>query len=140
MEELRYSQIRVSCSTYLDKKLSLSVIIRFENYKLDKVLLGDVASAEVSDPVDGHNPNVLDGAQQILKEGHFFINEKEGWSYFEGDEISPHSRSVRRLDLIVEVVQDDIIDELVPTHKCFCRKDKKETIKQRVSVAVREKR
>ena len=78
MEELRYSQIRVSCSTYLVKKWSLSVIIRFENYKLDKVLLGDVASAEVSDPVDGHNPNVLDCAQQILKEGHFFMERNVG--------------------------------------------------------------
>ena len=36
--------------------------------KLDEVLLGDVAGAEVSDPIHRHNPNVLNRTQQVLKE------------------------------------------------------------------------
>ena len=39
--------------------------------KLDEVLLGDVAGAEVSDPIHRHNPNVLNRTQQVLKEGGF---------------------------------------------------------------------
>ena len=71
MEELRYSQIKVSCSTYLIKHFDPGAKIRFEIYKLDEVLLGDVAGAEVSDPIDGHDPNVLNGAKQILKKSNF---------------------------------------------------------------------
>ena len=33
-----------------------------EKYKLDKVLLGDIAGAEVADPIDRNNPNILDSA------------------------------------------------------------------------------
>ena len=46
-------------------------------FKLDEVLLGDVAGAEVSDPIHRHNPNVLNRTQQVLKEeGHFIRTEQ----------------------------------------------------------------
>ena len=32
----------------------------WENYKLYEVLLGDIAGAEVADPIDRHNPDILD--------------------------------------------------------------------------------
>ena len=61
-------------------------------FKLDEVLLGDVAGAEVSDPIHRHNPNVLNGTQQVLKEEGCFIERQNVYirTYFEGDEISPH--------------------------------------------------
>ena len=65
---------------------------------LYKILLGDIASREVPDPIHRHNPNILDGAQQVL----------------EGDEVAPHPRLVGGLDLVVEVVEDDVVDVLVP--------------------------
>ena len=39
----------------------------WENYKLDEVLLGDIAGAEVADPIDRHNPDILDSAKKILE-------------------------------------------------------------------------
>ena len=65
---------------------------------LYKILLGDVASREIPDPIHRHDPDVLDGAQQVL----------------EGDEVAPHPRLVGGLDLVVEVVEDDVVDVLVP--------------------------
>ena len=67
-------------------------------HSLYKILLGDVASREVPDPIDRHDPDVLDGAQQVL----------------EGDKVAPHPRLVGGLDLVVEVVEDDVVDVLVP--------------------------
>ena len=72
MEELRYSQIRVSCSTYLFRKRGTNQGSRlfgenWEKYKLDEVLLGDIAGAEVADPIDRHNPDILDCAKKILE-------------------------------------------------------------------------
>ena len=66
---------------------------------LYKVLLCDIASGEVADPIHRHNPNVLNRPKKIL----------------ERDQIAPHPGLVRRLDLIVEVVEDDVVDVLVPT-------------------------
>ena len=43
----------------------------WENYKLDEVLLGDIAGAEVADPIDRHNPDILDGAKKILENVYF---------------------------------------------------------------------
>ena len=45
-----------------------------------------------------------------------YEKERRWRAHFEWDEISPHSWSVRWLDLIVEVVQDNVIDELIPIH------------------------
>ena len=39
----------------------------WEKYKLDEVLLGDIAGAEVADPIDRHNPDILDCAKKILE-------------------------------------------------------------------------
>ena len=39
----------------------------WENYKLDEVLLGDIAGAEVADPIDRHNPDILDSTKKILE-------------------------------------------------------------------------
>ena len=60
MEELRYSQMRVSCSTYLGSITPTPVSL------LDEVLLGDDPSAEVADSVHRHYSNVLNGSEQIL--------------------------------------------------------------------------
>ena len=62
-------------------------------------MLSDISSGEVADPVHGHDPNVLDCTKEVL----------------ERNQVTPHPRLVRRLDLIVEVVEDDIVDVLVPT-------------------------
>ena len=43
----------------------------WENYKLDEVLLGDIAGAEVADPIDRHNPDILDCAEKILEKVYF---------------------------------------------------------------------
>ena len=61
-------------------------------------MLSDISSGEVADPVHGHDPNVLDCTKEVL----------------ERNQVTPHPRLVRRLDLIVEVVEDDIVDVLVP--------------------------
>ena len=65
---------------------------------LDKVVLGDVAHGQILNPVDRHYANVLDGSKQVL----------------EGYQVSPDARLVGRLDLVVEVVQDYIVDEFIP--------------------------
>ena len=65
---------------------------------LDEVLLGDVAHGEVLDSVDRDDADVFDGPQEVL----------------EGDEVAPNARLVGRLDLVVEVVQDYIVDEFIP--------------------------
>ena len=65
---------------------------------LDEVLLGDISGGEVADPIHRHNPNVLDCPEKVL----------------ERDEVAPDPRLVRRLDFIVEVVEDDVVDVLVP--------------------------
>ena len=44
----------------------------YEKYKLDEVLLGDIAGAEVADPIDRHNPDILDSAKKILEKSFFF--------------------------------------------------------------------
>ena len=46
-------------------------------HKLDEVLLGDVAGAEVSDPVDWHDPNVLNGTKKILVERQSDVEKVE---------------------------------------------------------------
>ena len=50
--------MRVSCSTYLELILSISESPD-ELTLLDKVLLGDVTSGQISDPIDRHDTNVL---------------------------------------------------------------------------------
>ena len=35
--------------------------------------------------------------------------------YFEWDEVSPYSRSVRRLDVLIKMIKDNIVDVLVPS-------------------------
>ena len=60
MEELRYSQMSVSCSTYLHIFVTALLLL---HVLLDKVLLGDDARAEVADPVHRNNSNVLNCTQ-----------------------------------------------------------------------------
>ena len=72
MEELRYSQMSVSCSTYLGSITSTLVPL------LDEVLLGDNPCAEVADSVHRHYTNVLNGSEQVL----------------EGDEVAPNTRAI----------------------------------------------
>ena len=100
--------MRVSCRTYLhiiNFRTFLSFRFRDQlsqktlpSSSLDEVLLCDIAGGEIADPINRHDPNVLNCPQKVL----------------ERDQIAPHPGLVRRLDLIVEVVEDDVVDVLVP--------------------------
>ena len=66
-----------------DQKVIFFLII----HKLDEVLLGDVAGAEVSDPVDWHDPNVLNGTKQILVERQSDVEKVETNCEYHGRQI-----------------------------------------------------
>ena len=61
-------------------------------------MLSDISSGEVADPVHGHDPNVLDCTKEVL----------------ERNQVTPHPRLVRRLDLIVEMIKNNVVDVFVP--------------------------
>ena len=75
----------------------LQTFVSFSS-SLYEVLLGDIPGGEVADPIHRHDPNVFDCPEKVL----------------ERDEVAPDPRLVRRLDFIVEVVEDDVVDVLVP--------------------------
>ena len=61
-------------------------------------MLSDISSGEVADPVHGHDPNVLDCTKEVL----------------ERNQVTPHPRLVRRLDLIIEMIKNNVVDVFVP--------------------------
>ena len=66
--------------------------------ELDVVVLGDVALAVVSDPVDDSYAEVFNGSQQV----------------FVSNEISPDGAAIGHLDILREIIEEDSVSELVP--------------------------
>ena len=65
MEEFRYSQIRVSCSTYLTHELLESVL--GDLTILDEVLLSYISCCQIPNSVNRNNSCVFNRSEKILK-------------------------------------------------------------------------
>ena len=81
---------------------------------LDVVLLRDVPCGEVADPVHRHDADILNGPQQVLDGDTLIIEDDISVTHLEGYQVSPDPGAVGGLYLVIEMVEDDVIDVLVP--------------------------
>ena len=87
-----------------------------------EVILSYIPHGKVLNTIHWHNTNILNGTKQVFEWYKISetliqldeINCKKGTAINDLDYLPPHSWFVSRLDFIVQMVQNDIIDKFIP--------------------------
>ena len=88
----------------------------------NEVVLSYVPHGKVLNTIHWHNTNILNGTKQVFEWYKISetliqldeINCKKGTAINDLDYLPPHSWFVSRLDFIVQMVQNDVIDKFIP--------------------------